>query len=125
MRIGLTEKWVEMASEPFPKDPVYYRGRLLLEQQGNQKFLLVPKNHRLGGALLARTVIINNCSLVILRMGKEGFQKVLETKKQRGYLAAYQVTGMSDKRTIHIAAVDKGSFGQKTTSTIFTYSWTL
>ncbi len=125
MRIGLKEKWVEMASEPFPKDPIYHRGRLLLEQYNNRRFLTVPKNHRLGGSLLARTVIVNNCSLVILKIGKEGFEKVFETRKQRGYLAAYQVAGESARRVIHLAAVSKGSFGQKTTSTIFTYNWDL
>jgi hypothetical protein len=124
MRVGIREKWVEMASEANPQDPIYYRGRLSLEQQGKRKFLIVPKNHRFGGTLLARTIVINNCSLVILSLKKDGFEKVFETKKQKGYLAAYQVEGASKSRRIHMAAVNKRSLGQKTTSTIFTYNWT-
>jgi hypothetical protein len=123
MRIGLIDKWAEMASEPSPQDPIYYRGRLLLEQQGQRKFLIVPKNHRFGGVLLARTIVINNCSLVILEIGEEGLRKVVETKKQKGYLAAYQVEGKSGNRKIHVAAVNKVGFGRKVISTIFTYGW--
>ena len=125
MRVGLKEKWVDMASQASLQDPIYFRGRLLLEQQGRRKFLIVPRNHRFGGTLLARTIVINNCSLVILNIGKEGFEKVFETKKQKGYLAAYQIEGASGGRKIHMATVNKGSFGQKTTSSILTYVWAL
>jgi hypothetical protein len=62
---------------------------------------------------------------VILRIGKDGFEKVFETKKQKGYLAAYQVAGKAGNRAIHVASVDKENFGSKATSTIATYNWVL
>jgi hypothetical protein len=98
---------------------------LLLEQQGKSRFLIVPKNHRFGGTLLGRTIVVNNCNLVILKIGKEGLEKIFETKKQKGYLAAYQVEGNSNPRRIHVATVDKGSFGRRAVSTMYSYNWSL
>ena len=124
MDIGLTERWVEMSDMPGRVAPVYFRGRLALRERQGRRFLLVPRNHRLGGQLLERTVLVNNCSLVILELGKEGFKKIFETRKQRGYLAAYQVIGVdTEGMRINVASVVRGGLGKKTVSTVFTYSW--
>ena len=122
MDIGLIDRWVEMSDMPSRVAPVHFRGRLALRKRRGRKFLLVPRNHRLGGQLLERTVLVNNSSLVILELGRGGFKKVFETRKQRGYLAAYQVLGTDELMNVHVASVVKGGLGKKTTSTIFNYS---
>lgn len=107
------------------REPVYYRGRLLLVKNGDRRFLLIPKNYRLGGSLLDKLLVINNSSLVILEITEEGLEKVFETKKQKGYIAAYQVLEPqnSGEKKISVVAVEPGGLTGKTISTIFTYSW--
>jgi len=107
--------------------PQRYKGRLLLERFGDKRFVLVPKNHTFGGGLLSNLILVNNSSLVILGIENEGFQKITETKKQKGYLAAFQVASFPDeeKKSIYVATVEKGGLAGKTKSSIFTYDWTL
>ena len=105
--------------------PVRFRGRLLVERFGDKRFILIPKNHIFGGGLLANLVLVNNSNLVILGVQKEGFKKVAETKKQKGYLAAFQVAGFpgENKKKIYVATVEKGGIASKTVSSIFIYDW--
>jgi hypothetical protein len=107
--------------------PVRFRGRLLVESFGDRRFILIPKNHTFGGGLLSNMVLVNNSNLVILGIQKEGFEKVAETKKQKGYLAAFQVVSYPEKsrKDIYVATVEKGGLASKTVSSIFTYHWTL
>jgi hypothetical protein len=107
--------------------PVRYRGRLLVESFGDKRFILIPKNHTFGGGLLSNLVLVNNSNLVILSAQKEGFEKVAETKKQKGYLAAFQVASFPEekRKNIYVATVEKGGVTSKTVSSIFTYHWTL
>lgn len=107
--------------------PVRYRGRLLLEKFGDKRFILIPKNHTFAGGLLSNLVMVNNSNLVILGIKKEGLEKVTETKKQKGYLAAFQVASFPEKnrKSIYVATVEKGGLTSKTVSSIFTYNWTL
>ena len=71
-------------------------------------------------------VVINNSSLVFLAVSEEGLEKVHETKKQTGYLAAFQVVD-AEKGTgkrVHVASVSTHGFlSGETVSTIYTYSW--
>ncbi len=78
-----------------------------------------------GGGVLARTVIVENCNLVVLGISREGFEKVFETKKQRGYLSAYQVMNLpnSSNKQIHVATVITAGLFGKDTSIIYTYDW--
>ncbi|QPJ65032.1 MAG: VCBS repeat-containing protein [Candidatus Nitrohelix vancouverensis] len=105
-------------------EPVQYRSRLELIRHKGSRYLLLPKNHRLGGALLSRMVIINNSSLVLLQATREGFEKVYETKKQKGYLAGYQVidNGESGKHLV-VATVTGTAPGETKRSTLFKYRW--
>jgi hypothetical protein len=115
---------VDLFSQAKPS-AVNYRGRLLLEQSGARKFMLVPRNHRLGGSLLQNAVVVNSSSLVVLDLDREGFSKVFETKGQKGYIAAYQVTkARKARRNIHVATVQAGGLTGRTRSTIYTYNWT-
>ncbi len=107
--------------------PVRFRGRLLVESFGDKRFILIPKNHTFGGGLLSNLILVNNSNLVILGIQKDGFEKVTETKKQKGYLAAFQVASYPEKsrKNIYVATVEKGGLTSKTVSSIFTYHWTL
>ena len=107
--------------------PERYRGRLLLEKFGDKRFVLVPKNHTFGGGLLSNLILVNNSNLVILGIGQEGLQKITETKKQKGYLAAFQVASFPEenRKSIYVATVEKGGLTERTKSSIFKYDWTL
>jgi VCBS repeat protein len=105
--------------------PVRFRGRLQLVKANEKKFLLLPKNHMFGGGTLVKTTVVQNSSIVVLNVTREGFEKVFETKKQRGYLAAYQVMNLPNdkKQQVHVAIVSKEGLIGKETSTIYTYDW--
>ncbi|MDH5761976.1 MAG: VCBS repeat-containing protein [Nitrospinota bacterium] len=111
---------------PDTPQPVRFKGRLQLIQHNARKYLFVPRNHRTG-SFLSKLVIVKNSSLVILGITPEGLEKAYETKKQRGYLAAFQVVESAGKkpRQVHVASVaDHGGFlGDKMISTIYTYDW--
>ena len=71
--------------------PVRYKGRLQFVKNGGRRFLVLPKNYVAGGGLINQLVIVNNSGLVILGVNREGFEKVLESNKQKGFLAAFRV----------------------------------
>ena len=77
--------------------------------------------------MFAKLVIIENSSLVFLTINPEGLSKFFETKKQKGFLAAYGVVGTQDprKQLVHVAVVnDKGGvFDNEKVTTVFTYIW--
>lgn len=127
IEVGLKEQVAgTFIDYPDAPQPVRFKGRLQLIQHNARKFLLVPKNHRTG-TFLSKLIIVKNSSLVILGTTPEGLEKVYETKKQRGYLAAFQVTDTAteEQKQIHVAhVVDHGGvFGEKKISTIYTYTW--
>ena len=127
IEVGVKENLAMVGNNPEEPQPVPFKGRIELVQHGARKFLLLPKNHRAGGSLLESLVIIKNSSLVFFAVSEEGLAKVHETKKQTGYLAAFQVVneeGDSGKQ-VHVATVgNRGSFLTKQTiSTMYTYSW--
>ncbi len=111
---------------PSAPQPIHFKGKLQLIQHNAQKFLLVPKNHRTG-SFLSKLVIVKNSSLVILRITPEGLEKAYETKKQRGYMAAFQAvdTATKGRKLVHMAHVaDHGGFlVEKKISTIYTHIW--
>lgn len=106
-------------------EPVRFRGRLELVKMNKGQYLLLPRNHMFGGGVFAKTVIVENCSLVVLGITREGFEKVFETKKQRGYLSAYQVMDSpnSSNKQVHVATVVKAGLLGKESSVIYTYDW--
>ena len=115
-----------MHNRPEESQPVRFKGRLQLVQHNARKFLLLPKNHRAGGSLLDSLVIISDSSLVFFAVSEEGLGKVHETKKQSGYLAAFQVVDAEkgSGKQVHVANVSTHGFlSGKTVSTIYTYSW--
>jgi hypothetical protein len=115
-----------LSNSPEEPQPVRFKGRLQLVKHNARKFLLVPKNHRTGGALLDSLVIISDSSLVFFAVSEEGLEKVHETKKQSGYLASFQVVEAEkgSGKQVHVASISTHGFlSGKTVSTIYTYSW--
>ncbi len=105
---------------------VHFRGRLEFIQQGDSRYLLIPRNHRLGGQFVDKFVTVNNSSLIILEVSPAGFIKFVETAKQKGYLASYRVLDQpkSQEKLVHVLRVDAGGFTSKrATSSLFTYKW--
>ena len=60
-------------------------------KNGGRRFLVLPKNYPVGSGLIQNLVVVNNSGLVILGVNREGFEKVLESNKQKGFLAAFRV----------------------------------
>jgi DNA replicative helicase MCM subunit Mcm2 (Cdc46/Mcm family) len=106
-------------------EPVNYRGRLQFVEKEGKKFLIIPRNHRLGGSFLESAIIVKNSSLVFLSSTNEGFENVFETRKQKGFLSAYQIMetpgGQSSK--VLVVNVEEGGFTSKTQSTLLIYDW--
>jgi len=106
-------------------EPVSYRGRLQLVKTTTGQFLILPRNHMFGGGAFAKIAVVENCNLVVLGVTQEGFEKVFETKKQRGYLSAYQVMDLpnSSNKQVHVATVVKAGLLGKESSVVYTYDW--
>ncbi len=105
--------------------PVRFRGRLQFIRQGKNRYLLLPKNISAGGSFLPGLNLDLNSSVVVLGLSQEGLEKSFETKKQKGYLAAYQVVSAGENLPVrlHKATVEERALGGKTISTIYTYLW--
>jgi hypothetical protein len=75
--------------------------------------------------LLPGLAINTSSSITVLRLSREGFEKSFETKKQKGYLGAYQMVRAKGEEParLHVAAVEEKAFHGKTISTIYTYFW--
>ena len=125
--VALKEQIPGMHNADGDVQAVPYRGRVSVTQVGSKEYLLVPHNHRLGGSFIDRLTVVNNSSLVVLGVDREGVHKLFETRKQSGYLAAYQVapTKNPQKKLVHTAHVtQEGQLGLgKKMSTLYTYSW--
>ncbi|CAI2717265.1 FG-GAP repeat domain-containing protein [Nitrospina watsonii] len=124
--VGLKDQPYVDFTDPYIPKAVRYRGRLTMVENRDQRFLLVPKNHRLGGSWLSNLVVINNSSLEFLAVTKEGLEQVYETQKQKGYLAAYQAMDVgTSRKQVHVAMVsDKGGlFKDEKMTTFFVYDW--
>ena len=64
--------------------------------------------------------------MVVETTGYQRLEKSFETKKQKGYIAAYGVVKAQkhDPKSLHMATVEMGGgLGGKTASTIYTYFW--
>ena len=109
-------------------EPVRYKSRLQFVKNGKSRFLVLPKNHTAGNGLLDRLVIVNNSNLAILGVNREGFEKVFESNKQKGYLGAFRVVPRKDNTgaDVHILRTEKtftSSDASSGTSTFSTHFW--
>jgi len=108
--------------------PVRYKARLQFVKNGARRFLVLPKNYIAGNGLLNQTVIVNNSGLVFLGVNREGFEKVLESNKQKGFLAAFRVVPRKGNvgADVHILRTEKSFFSSAVSggmSNFSTYFW--
>lgn len=107
-------------------EPVPYRGRVQLVQQGQDRYLLIPKNTSAGGSLIPGLMIDGHGSITFLKLTPEGFEKSFEMKKQKGYISGHAVmkAQKNHPRSFHMATMEeKGGPSGKPLSTIYTYFW--
>jgi len=107
---------------------VRYKGRLQFVKNGPQRFLVLPKNENLGDGFLNQLVIVDNSSLAILAVNREGFEKYFESNKQKGFLATFRVVPRKDNTgaDVHILRTEKSltsSEASSGNSTFSTYFW--
>ena len=110
------------------EDPVRYKGRLQFVKNGGRRFLVLPKNYVAGGGLISELVLVNNSGLVILGVNREGFTKVLESNKQKGFLAAFRVVPRKGDAgaDVHILRTEKSFLSSDASggmSNFSTYFW--
>ncbi|MBC8282310.1 MAG: VCBS repeat-containing protein [Nitrospinae bacterium] len=108
--------------------PVRYKSRLQFVKNGSRRFLVLPKNYTAGNGLLDRLVIVNNSGLAILGGNREGFERIFESNKQKGYLGAFRVVPRKGNAgaDVHILRTEKSFVSSKAssgTSTFSTYFW--
>ena len=96
------------------EDPVRYKGRLQFVKNGGRRFLVLPKNYVAGNGLLNNLVLVNNSGLAILGINREGFERVFESNKQKGFLAAFRVVPRKGNAgaDVHILRTEKKLYFQ-------------
>jgi len=110
------------------EDAVRYKGRLQFVKNGSRRFLVLPKNYETGNGLLSQSVIVNNSGLVVLGLKREGFEKALESNKQKGFLAAFRVVPRNGNAgaDVHILRTERSFISNAMsggTSDFSTYFW--
>jgi hypothetical protein len=108
--------------------PVRYKSRLEFVKNGSRRFLVLPKNHNAGNGLLDRLVIVENSNLAILAVNREGFEKLFESNKHKGYLGAFRVVPRKGNAgaDVYILRTEKNftsSEASNGTSNFSTYFW--
>ena len=123
--IGVKEDIVGVVQQG---EPVRYKSRLQFVKNGSQRFLVLPKNYTIGEGFLNRLIIVENSGLAVLGVNREGFEKVFESNKQKGFLGAFRVVSRKGNAgaDVHILRTEKSfavSDASSGTSTFSTYFW--
>ncbi len=123
--IGVKEDVVGVVQQG---EPVRYKNRLQFVKNGSQRFLVLPKNYTVGEGFLNRLVIVENSGLAILGVTREGFEKVFESNKQKGFLGAFRVVPRKGNAgaDVHILRTEKSFISSDASSgmsTFSTYFW--
>jgi len=110
------------------EDPVRYKGRLEFVKNGGRRFLVLPKNYVAGSGLLGNLVMVNNSGLAILGINRDGFERVFESSKQKGFLAAFRVVPRKGNTgaDVHILRTEKNFISNAVkggVSDFSTYFW--
>jgi len=108
--------------------PFHYKSRLQFVKNGGRRFLVLPKNYVAGNGLLNQLIIVENSGIAILGVNREGFERLFESSKQKGYLGAFRVVPRKGNAgaDVHILRTEKSfiaSEASKGTSTFSTYFW--
>ena len=108
---------------------VRYKSRLQFVKNGSRRFLVLPKNYVAGNGMLDQMVIVENSGLAILGVNREGFERLFESSKQKGYLGAFRVVPRKGNAgaDVYIVRIDKDYVSETSpkTSTFSTYFWEL
>ncbi|HIJ49485.1 MAG TPA: VCBS repeat-containing protein [Nitrospinae bacterium] len=108
---------------------VRYKSRLQFVKNGSRRFLVLPKNYVAGNGMLDQMVIVENSGLAILGVNREGFERLFESHKQKGYLGAFRVVPRKGNAgaDVFIVTIDKDYVSETSpmTSTFSTYFWEL
>ena len=108
---------------------VRYKSRLQFVKNGSRRFLVLPKNYVAGNGMLDQMVIVENSGLAILGVNREGFERIFESVKQKGYLGAFRVVPRKGNAgaDVYILRIDKDYVSETSpmTSTFSTYFWKL
>ena len=106
---------------------VRYKSRLQFVKNGSRRFLVLPKNYVAGNGMLDQMVIVENSGLAILGVNREGFERLFESGKQKGYLGAFRVVPRKGNAgaDVYIVRIDKDYVSETSpmTSTFSTYFW--
>ena len=106
---------------------VRYKSRLQFVKNGSRRFLVLPKNYVAGNGMLDQLVIVENSGLAILGVNREGFERLFESSKQKGYLGAFRVVPRKGNAgaDVYILRIDKDYVSETSpmTSTFSTYFW--
>ena len=106
---------------------VRYKSRLQFVKNGSRRFLVLPKNYVTGNGMLDQMVIVENSGLAILGVNREGFERLFESGKQKGYLGAFRVVPRKGNAgaDVYIVRTDKNYLTETSpmTSTFSTYLW--
>ena len=106
---------------------VRYKSRLQFVKNGSRRFLVLPKNYVAGNGMLDQIVIVENSGLAILGVNREGFERLFESGKQKGYLGAFRVVPRKGNAgaDVYILRIDKDYVSERSpmTSTFSTYFW--
>ena len=108
---------------------VRYKSRLQFVKNGRRRFLVLPKNYVAGNGMLDQMVIVENSGLAILGVNREGFERLFESPKQKGYLGAFRVVPRKGNAgaDVYIVRINKDYIidSSPMTSTFSTYFWEL
>ena len=106
---------------------VRYKSRLQFVKNGSRRFLVLPKNYVAGNGMLDQMVIVENSGLAILGVNREGFERLFESSKQKGYLGAFRVVPRKGNAgaDVYIVRINKDFIidSSPMTSTFSTYFW--
>jgi hypothetical protein len=104
-------------------------GKVIVKSKnGGRRFLVIPKNYVAGSGLLGNLVMVNNSGLAILGVNREGLEKVLESNKQKGFLAAFRVVPRkgNEGADVHILRTERNFISNAVSggfSSFSTYFW--
>jgi hypothetical protein len=128
--VGVVEEFGGLAtgSSNFTRaKAVRYKNRLQFVKNGDRRFLVLPKNYVAGKGMLDQLVIVENSGLAILGVNREGFERLFESSKQKGYLGAFRVVPRKGNAgaDVYIVRTDKNYINDASpmTSTFSTYFW--
>ena len=90
-----------------------------------ERYLLLPMNVTAGGSFLDRLVIVEESGLALLRLTGEGFERALESSKQKGFLGTFRAIPHKNGVGVYMLRVDKDLLKKSAFSTLSTYKWSV